>query len=461
VQDAIDELVEALDGQNEASEITYDNVTSELVATNVQDAIDELADDAVLIDTDQTQTVFNLLADAGDQSPADCLVGSSSPTTEGNDGDFYWNTDGENSFFLWEKIEGTWTVREGYILQGGAFDQESATATVDANPGDYYYVVVASPAPPVTSGDFLEVYTITENVPSIGEGDIIVWDSNESRWITSPNNSGGSPQPYGWIEAVGLSFYSGSGAPSVDIGAFGGFYLDTVEDELYGPKFYDFELPGFSWGDPTPITVSENLPSNEDSGEYYVVDNSGNYSLFKNISSLEGGEVLYNQNGNIVGAPLAVRGDQVFTNLDFVLAAADVGTRLNVNSQFASILSNMDYSYLGGRSYYAETNINTTYEINAYDGNGFVLTLTDDTEISFTDNLNSLSTYNLGTRFAELTIVLIQDSTGSHVVTWDAAVKVSANTTLTTTANAVDMLKAVSWDDGATWYVTQIGANFT
>lgn len=59
-----------------------------------------------------------------------------------------------------------------------------------------------------------------------------------------------------------------------------------------------------------------------------------------------------------------------------------------------------------------------------------------------------------------LTLLLAQDSTGSRLVTWPAAVRWLSNTTptLSTTANAVDMFTFTTIDGGTSWVGTQSGA---
>lgn len=66
------EIDAKLDAQNEASEISYDNTVSGIVATNVQDAVDEIKDSVDILDS----TVVKL---TGDQTIEDVKTFMSSP----------------------------------------------------------------------------------------------------------------------------------------------------------------------------------------------------------------------------------------------------------------------------------------------------------------------------------------------------------------------------------------------
>lgn len=60
-------------------------------------------------------------------------------------------------------------------------------------------------------------------------------------------------------------------------------------------------------------------------------------------------------------------------------------------------------------------------------------------------------------------LYLTQDGTGSRTVTWGASVKWAGATppTLSTAANAVDILVFESIDGGTTWYGSLVGTNFS
>lgn len=58
-----------------------------------------------------------------------------------------------------------------------------------------------------------------------------------------------------------------------------------------------------------------------------------------------------------------------------------------------------------------------------------------------------------------LELYLLQDATGSRLVTWPGSVKWPSATapTLSTTANAVDLVALETFDNGTTWYATLVG----
>ena len=100
---------------------------------------------------------------------------------------------------------------------------------------------------------------------------------------------------------------------------------------------------------------------------------------------------------------------------------------------------------------YGETvvtaNSGTAYTIDLTSGNIYKLTLTGN--CTFT-----LSNPPASGKAGSLTLILVQDGTGSRNVTWPASVKwPNGNApTLTTTASAVDIIQLVTVDGGTTWY---------
>lgn len=77
--------------------------------------------------------------------------------------------------------------------------------------------------------------------------------------------------------------------------------------------------------------------------------------------------------------------------------------------------------------------------------------LTGDVTFTFTGTTNNVAD--------GLTLYLIQDGTGSHVVTWPASVKWPAATApvLSTGANAIDIVVLESFDNGTTWFANLAG----
>lgn len=110
---------------------------------------------------------------------------------------------------------------------------------------------------------------------------------------------------------------------------------------------------------------------------------------------------------------------------------------------------------------YAETvvtaNSGAAYVVNLANGNVYELTLTaSPVSISFT---NPPATGKAGS----VTLILIQDSTGSRTITWPASVKWSnaSAPTLTTTANAVDIIQLLTTNGGTTWQGFLAGNNMS
>lgn len=95
-----------------------------------------------------------------------------------------------------------------------------------------------------------------------------------------------------------------------------------------------------------------------------------------------------------------------------------------------------------------------TVSLNLTAGNIFSVTLTGNTTFTFTG-----ATSGKACSFA---LYLRQNGTGGFTVAWPAAVKWPGGNapTLTTTANALDLLVFESIDGGTTWYGSLAGANY-
>ena len=99
---------------------------------------------------------------------------------------------------------------------------------------------------------------------------------------------------------------------------------------------------------------------------------------------------------------------------------------------------------------YSETtvtaNSGTAYTVDLSAGNVFNLTLTGNCTFTFS---NAPASGKMG----QCLLFLVQDSTGSRLVTWPSSVKWPSATapTLTTTAGAADILRLVTVDGGTTW----------
>ena len=100
-------------------------------------------------------------------------------------------------------------------------------------------------------------------------------------------------------------------------------------------------------------------------------------------------------------------------------------------------------------------NITGPATANLANGNVFSATLTGNTTFTF-----SGATAGKACSFG---LYLTQDATGSRLATWPASVKWSGGTapTLSTAANAVDILVFETINGGTTWYGSLVGTNFS
>lgn len=100
---------------------------------------------------------------------------------------------------------------------------------------------------------------------------------------------------------------------------------------------------------------------------------------------------------------------------------------------------------------YAETltiaNSGSSYTVNLENGNVFEITLTDNCTFTF-------SNAPVSGKAGSFTLILKQDATGGRVTTWPASIDwPNGNApTLTTTANAVDILTFMTTDGGTLWW---------
>lgn len=101
--------------------------------------------------------------------------------------------------------------------------------------------------------------------------------------------------------------------------------------------------------------------------------------------------------------------------------------------------------YLEGRQ---DVSISGTFTPSLASGNLIVATLTGAVTISPPTLPAEANGRGVG-----FVMVLVQDGTGGHAVTWDAAFKWPAGTppVLGTGAGAISQIGALSYDDGATW----------
>ncbi len=96
-----------------------------------------------------------------------------------------------------------------------------------------------------------------------------------------------------------------------------------------------------------------------------------------------------------------------------------------------------------------------TRAINLASGNVVRARLTGNTTFTFAGATASTA--------CSFGLYVIQDGTGSRTVTWPASVRWSGGTapTISTGANAVDVLVFETIDGGTTWYGSLVGVNFS
>ncbi len=86
-------------------------------------------------------------------------------------------------------------------------------------------------------------------------------------------------------------------------------------------------------------------------------------------------------------------------------------------------------------------------------------------EIELDENVSTLTISNppASGKAGSFTLILKQDATGGRTVTWPASVKWAGGTapTLSTDANAVDILTFITTDAGTTWYGMLAGEDFS
>jgi hypothetical protein len=258
-------------------------------------------------------------------------------------------------------------------------------------------------------------------------------------------------EKYDWVTLI-----NGSGAPTSSTGSPGWFYFDTDGEELYGPSTFDPSIPGIDWGTALADVVFSAVEPSDEAGDWYVWDDSGTYVLFQKKTAINANDLLFYDGADWEARSQKISAGNVYSdlnNVNTVYGVDDVGTQLN------NLYSNYAQAYNGGNGFFLETNISGTHEINPFDGNAHILTITDDVDITFASNWDPTS--QLGTRFCYITVVLIEDGTGGHSVSWPANANFHASGgNVSTTANHVGIWHFMSWDDGTTWYGQTAGNNY-
>lgn len=109
----------------------------------------------------------------------------------------------------------------------------------------------------------------------------------------------------------------------------------------------------------------------------------------------------------------------------------------------------------GGQETVSTANSTTTTTLNLANANVFNITLVGNTTFAFSGATSG--------KACAISLYLKQDGTGSRTVAWPASVKWAGGTapTLTTTANAQDILVFETLNGGTTWFGSLVGANFS
>jgi hypothetical protein len=272
-----------------------------------------------------------------------------------------------------------------------------------------------------------------------------------------------------WENQYWTNLAHGAGAPTTSTfgNGTGSFYVDTTNENLYGPV--SFSAGSWIWGSPKANFVysDTSAPAEEDSGDWWVwFDDGGEieYQLYRHKLDIEEDDLIEwdAANEEWLSRTPKVNAKEVYIDMTPTLGPA--GGVSNVHNQVSNLATYTARSYAGGwTEQVAETTTAATYEVNVPYCNTTVLTLDRNVAISFTSDIAAGLPDNITGRVAEVNLILKQGTAGGWDVTWAANVKTEHPHTLNISqeANAVDWLKAISWDNGTTWWVTRIGTRLS
>lgn len=133
------------------------------------------------------------------------------------------------------------------------------------------------------------------------------------------------------------------------------------------------------------------------------------------------------------------------------LAGGTLTGAVDANDQVVSQAEIRDYS-----ESVVTAESGTDYAINLASGNIFELTLTDSCTLTFSNPPAS-------GKAGSVTLILHQDGTGNRTVTWPDSMTWAGGTapTLSTAANAIDVIQLFTTDGGTTWRGFLAGLNFS
>ena len=151
-----------------------------------------------------------------------------------------------------------------------------------------------------------------------------------------------------------------------------------------------------------------------------------------------------------VGGTLSAASDVALNNpAQDDLMLRDTGYWRNIPANGKVALANK-----GGSETVSTASATGATTLNLNNGNVFNLTLTGNATFTVSNATSG--------RACSFTIYLKQDATGSRTVTWPSGTKWSGGApTLSTAANAVDIVVLESLDGGTTWYGSLVGTNFS
>ena len=228
-------------------------------------------------------------ADGQDGAPGATIIsGSVNPTTEGVDGDYYFNTTTKEFFGpKGQPIPGQWPG-SGTILSG--------TNGQDGADGTNGNTILNGPVNPTTQGVDGDFYINTVTNMFFGPKATVSWPAGVSL-VGPPGADGqdgtngndgqdGTNGNDGQDGADGSKILSGAGTPSNGLGADGDFYLNTTTGILLGPKSAGvWPTPGLSLIGPAgpqgqaggTITTGYGPPTNDggNDGDIYIDRNNG------------------------------------------------------------------------------------------------------------------------------------------------------------------------------------------
>jgi len=421
VQAAIDEVYAALD---EADEIDYDNTTSGLAATDVQGAIDELVQDlsdGLAAQNEASEISYDNITSG--LTATDVQAAIDELVQDLSDGLAAQNEASEISY---DNITSglTATDVQAAIDEVYAAHDEASEISYDGSTSGLSATDVQAAIDEVVAEQFTVV-------------------------------------PRLWEQRAWSTLATGAVAPTANDGQPGWFWFDTVAEELYGPAVFDNTIPGMDWGTALAnVVFSTSFPSNE-AGDWYVVDDSGNYLLYEKKTTTNFDDLLRaNGAGDFESVTNKIGGTDVYVDLTAVESSFGV---TNTQTEFLSLEYATTKAWGGYWSDQIVEDISGTYEIQVGYANNFYLTMTGATTLNLPTDMNAQMLYSEGLsgKSSEISVIIKQGDGGPYTLTWGTMIE-QPQTTLTITPHAgeADWFKFITFDNGTTWFVSRIGTRY-